>query len=164
MTCMPENTTQRTLLRLLRRCTVDGAAADVEQFGELGSGLAPQWCSSAGVNLLGRAAGGFLPRMRIFCVIRMRARYALSRQTLAGLSEAGLAASGADPEVRAAFLLVNDLAVVILRTHLADVLGADPLSAAGMRRWGAEVLSIYQGGLTAAPTDKLDHEGRARQT
>jgi hypothetical protein len=82
-----------------------------------------------------------------------RKLHAVSRQALAGLAEAGLAAGGADPEVRAAFLLVNDLAVVILRTHLADVLGVDPLSAAGMRRWGAEVLSIYQGGLGTVPTD-----------
>jgi hypothetical protein len=82
-----------------------------------------------------------------------RRLYALSRQALAALSEAGLAAGGADPEVRAAFLLINDLAVVILRTRLGDVLGIDPLSAAGLRRWGVEVLSIYRGGLTAVPPD-----------
>lgn len=86
--------------------------------------------------------------------VLFRKLHALSRQALAGLSEAGLAASGTDPEVRAAFLLVNDLAVVILRTQLADVLGVDPLSAAGMRRWGAEVLSIYRGGLVADPADQ----------
>jgi AcrR family transcriptional regulator len=83
-----------------------------------------------------------------------RRLHALSRQALAGLSEAGLASGGADPEVRAAFLLVNDLAVLILRARLADVLGIDPLSAAGLRRWGAEVLSIYRGGLTAVPADQ----------
>lgn len=81
-----------------------------------------------------------------------RELHALSRQALAGLSEAGLAASGADPAVRAAFLLVNDLAVLILRARLADVLGIDPLSAAGMRRWGAEVLSIYRAGLLKGAT------------
>ncbi|MDQ2707400.1 MAG: TetR/AcrR family transcriptional regulator [Actinomycetota bacterium] len=80
-----------------------------------------------------------------------RRLYVLSRQTLAALSQAGLADEGADPQVRAAFLLVNDLAVLILRTRLADVLGVDPLSAAGMRRWGAEVLSIYGAGLRATP-------------
>ena len=80
--------------------------------------------------------------------------HALSRQALAALSEAGLAASGADPEVRAAFLLVNDLAVVILRAHLADVLGVDPLSVAGLRRWGAEVLSIYRDGLKGVGDDQ----------
>jgi AcrR family transcriptional regulator len=76
---------------------------------------------------------------------------ALSRRTLADLSGAGLAAEGSDPEVRAAFLLVNDLALLILRARLADVLGVDPLSAAGMRRWGAEVLLIYRNGLKGTP-------------
>lgn len=83
-----------------------------------------------------------------------RKLYALSRQALAGLSEAGVATSGADCEVRAAFLLVNDLAVVILRAQLADVLGVDPLSAAGLRRWGAEVLAIYRHGLRGVPDDQ----------
>lgn len=83
-----------------------------------------------------------------------RRLYAVSRQALAGLYEAGVAAAGADPEVRAAFLLVNDLAVVILRARLGEVLGIDPLSAAGLRRWGAEVLAIYQAGLTAVPPDQ----------
>jgi hypothetical protein len=83
-----------------------------------------------------------------------RRLHALSRQALVSLSEAGVATAGADPEVRAAFLLVNDLAVVILRGRLCDVLGIDPLSAAGLRRWGAEALSIYRGGLTAASTDQ----------
>ncbi len=77
--------------------------------------------------------------------------YAVSRQALAGLVAAGAAVEGDDPAVRAAFLLVNDLAVIILRGHLTDVLGVDPLSAAGLRRWGAEVLAIYREGLAPAP-------------
>jgi AcrR family transcriptional regulator len=80
-----------------------------------------------------------------------RRLHALSRQALAELSETGWATSGADPAVRAAFLLVNDLAVVILRARLTDVLGVDPLSDAGLRRWGAEVLSIYRDGLRGPP-------------
>lgn len=63
----------------------------------------------------------------------------------------GMASAGADPEVRAAFLLVSDLAVVILRDRLREVLGLDPLSAEGMRRWGAEVLSVYRDGVGARP-------------
>jgi hypothetical protein len=43
--------------------------------------------------------------------------------TLDALASAGLAAPGADPAVRAAFLMSNDLAVLLLREHLADVLG-----------------------------------------
>lgn len=77
----------------------------------------------------------------------------LSRQALDGLVGTGQATSGADPAVRAAFLLVNDLAVLILRSRLAEVLGIDPLSPTGMRRWGAEVLAIYGGGLGATLPD-----------
>jgi hypothetical protein len=67
------------------------------------------------------------------------------------MSEAGLAARGADPAVRAAILMSNDLAVLLLREQLAGVLGDDPLSAAGMARWGREMLAIYAAGLMAAP-------------
>lgn len=76
-----------------------------------------------------------------------RKLHAVSRDALDGLTESGSAESGADPDVRAAFLLVNDLAVLMLRSHLTELLGVDPLSAGGMQRWGAEVLSIYRSGL-----------------
>lgn len=49
--------------------------------------------------------------------------------------------------MRAAFLLVNDLAVLTLRPRLTEVLGVDPLSDAGMRRWAGEVFAIYREGL-----------------
>lgn len=81
--------------------------------------------------------------------------YSLSRDVLAEMARAGVADAGADPEVRAAFLLVNDLAVLILRDRLRDVLGVDPLSADGMRRWGTEVFAVYRDGLgdfAARPT------------
>ncbi|MEU0598097.1 helix-turn-helix domain-containing protein [Streptomyces sp. NPDC006393] len=80
-----------------------------------------------------------------------RRLYDLSRATLDGLAAAGLAAPGADPAVRAALLLANDLALFLLRDRLAEVLGRDPLSAEGMARWAPEMLSIYAGGLNAAP-------------
>lgn len=80
-----------------------------------------------------------------------RRLYDLSRAALDGLAAAGLAAPGADPAVRAALLLANDLALFLLRDRLAEVLGTDPLSADGMTRWAPEMLSIYAGGLNAAP-------------
>ena len=75
-----------------------------------------------------------------------------ARDALTALVRTGAAVPGADPAVRAALLLVNDLAVVILRDRLREVLGIDPLSDAGLRRWGAETLAIYGGGL-AAPVE-----------
>jgi len=68
---------------------------------------------------------------------------------LAGMAAAGSASAGEDPAVRAAFLLVNDVAVLILRDRIREVLGTDPLSAAGMRRWGGEVLAVYRDGIGA---------------
>ena len=79
-----------------------------------------------------------------------RRLYALSATLLDSLVSAGLAARGADPAVRAAVLMANDLAVLILREHLADVLGVDPLSGQGMARWAGEMLTIYTAGLLAA--------------
>ena len=80
-----------------------------------------------------------------------RRLFALSGRTLDGLVAAGLAAPGADPAVRAAFLLSNDLAVLLLREQLTDALGTDPLSGKGMARWGREMLVIYGAGLLASP-------------
>jgi AcrR family transcriptional regulator len=85
-----------------------------------------------------------------------RRLYQGSRTALDAMSEAGLAARGADPAVRAAILMSNDLAMLLLREQLAEVLGSDPLSAAGMARWGREMLTIYAAGLMAVPQA---HEG-----
>lgn len=77
--------------------------------------------------------------------------YAISKDALGAMVTAGTADAGDDPAVRAAFLLVNDLAVFMLRRHLAAVLGVDPLTAAGMGRWAAEAFAIYRDGLTGSP-------------
>lgn len=77
--------------------------------------------------------------------------FTLGARTLDTLAAAGLADPGRDPAVRAAFLLVNDLAVLLLRDHLTNVLGTDPLSGDGLARWASEVLLIYSTGLLAAP-------------
>ena len=83
-----------------------------------------------------------------------RQLYDLSRAALDGLAAAGLADPGHDPAVRAALLLANDLALFLLRDRLAEVLGTDPLSAEGMTRWAPEMLTIYAGGLNAAPPQR----------
>lgn len=73
--------------------------------------------------------------------------HAVSRGALDRMAHAGTAEIGDDPDVRAAYLLVTDLAVLILRTRLSEVLGVDPLSPQGMDRWGNEVLEIHRNGL-----------------
>ncbi|CAM4080188.1 transcriptional regulator BetI [Mycobacterium basiliense] len=73
--------------------------------------------------------------------------FRLSQNALDQMVSAGIASPGEDSAVRAAFLLVNDLAVLTLRPRLTEVLGVDPLSGAGMRRWAGEVFTIYRDGL-----------------
>ncbi len=80
-----------------------------------------------------------------------RALFEASKAVMAEMTRAGLASPGADPDVRTAFLLANDLAVFLLRGHLADALGFDPVSGEGMRRWAGEVLAIYSGGIGGGP-------------
>jgi hypothetical protein len=63
--------------------------------------------------------------------VLFRRSFALSVRTLEALVAAGLAAPGADPAVRAAFLLSNDLAVLLLREQLTEALGTDPPSRGG---------------------------------
>lgn len=74
----------------------------------------------------------------------------LFRATRAAMQN--LVASGAvrpsdDDEVRDAFLLVNDLAVVLLRERIESVLGVDPLGRDGMARWSAQVMDVYSAGV-----------------
>lgn len=73
--------------------------------------------------------------------------FRLSQTTLDAMVAVGTASRGADAAVRAAFLLVNDLAVLTLRPRITEVLGVDPLSDEGMRRWAGEVFAIYRDGL-----------------
>ncbi|MFC4561672.1 TetR/AcrR family transcriptional regulator [Nocardiopsis mangrovi] len=76
-----------------------------------------------------------------------RRLFEMSTETLQAMVAAGVAEPGADAPVRAAFLLVNDLSVLLLRDHLTDVLGVDPLSVEGMSRWTSETLAVYDAGL-----------------
>jgi len=73
--------------------------------------------------------------------------YEASRVVLDRLAAAGQVRPAGDPAVRTAFLMVNDLAVLLLRDQIAAVLGVDPLGRDGMTRWAGEVLAVYQGGL-----------------
>jgi hypothetical protein len=68
---------------------------------------------------------------------------ALDEQLIA----AGVMRPTDDPQARAAFLMVNDLAMLLLRPHLIDALDFDPLSAEGMRRWTAQATDAYVNGV-----------------
>lgn len=142
---------------MLGELTRDGAEA-------LGAGAAGSLAEAAALHLpTGSPVPAYLRRLltdggqageQLFAGL-----YQASRQTLAALAAAGMASPGEDPAVRAAILLANDLAVLLLQDRLAGVLGFDPLTAEGMARWGSELMTIYTAGLTAGPSAHDDAEG-----
>lgn len=74
--------------------------------------------------------------------------------TLAALSEfqgAGFVRPSTDEATRAAFLLTNDLAVIVLREQITAVLGVDPLSEQGLVRWTEQVMDVYTHGTLNPP-------------
>ena len=70
---------------------------------------------------------------------------------MAALAQAGVVRPSRDDRVRAAFLLCNDLALVLLRPHIAHATGIDPLSREGLIRWSAEVFDVYANGVFVPP-------------
>lgn len=109
----------------------------------------------------GSAVTDYLARMLVdggpAGTVLFRRLYDVAVTTLDAMVAAGLAEPGADPAVRAAVLLTHDLGTLILRRHVTDVLGLDPLSPEGTARWGAEILTIYATGLGGrAPEPRPD--------
>ncbi|MFI5287363.1 MAG: TetR/AcrR family transcriptional regulator [Candidatus Dormibacteria bacterium] len=82
-----------------------------------------------------------------------RTLFEATRSGLASLESEGLVRATADADVRAAFLLVNDLAVVLLRDQLRSVLAVDPLTPAGTERWTAQILDTYARGVFVLPAE-----------
>lgn len=77
--------------------------------------------------------------------------YAATRALLDLMVERGAATPSSDPAVRAAFLLVNDLALILLRNEIAAAIGVDPLTPEGLDRWAAEAAAVYLHGAFPAP-------------
>ncbi|MEO7422319.1 MAG: TetR family transcriptional regulator [Ornithinibacter sp.] len=74
------------------------------------------------------------------------------------LEAQGLARPSVDPVARAAFLLVNDMAMLLLTRQVAAAIGVDPLSPAGMQRWGAQAADVYTHGAFRAPPEGESHD------
>ena len=75
--------------------------------------------------------------------------YQAARVGMQALEQAGVVRPSQDDAVRNAFLLSNDLAVLLLRPLISRVVGIDPLSREGLVRWSAEVFDVYTGGVFA---------------
>jgi TetR/AcrR family transcriptional regulator, regulator of cefoperazone and chloramphenicol sensitivity len=80
--------------------------------------------------------------------------YKVTRAGMQALEQAWVVRRSDDEVVRNAFLLSNDLAVLLFRPHLSQVAGIDPLSRDGLVRWSAEVVDVYSNGVFAAPEDE----------
>ncbi len=91
------------------------------------------------------------------------ALYSATVRMLSELESRGLVRPTDDQPGRAAFLLVNDLAVMIMRDEIGRVLGVDPLSRAGLQRWGGTVMDIYANGVFTAP-DTIDNREDGHDT
>jgi len=82
--------------------------------------------------------------------------FEVSRTMLAQMDAAGITRPTQQPDVRAAFMLASDVAVLVLREPLTAALGFDPLSPEGLTRWAAEVSAITRGGLLRPPPPEAD--------
>jgi TetR/AcrR family transcriptional regulator, regulator of cefoperazone and chloramphenicol sensitivity len=68
------------------------------------------------------------------------------------LVDAGIIRPAQDERIRTAFLLANDLSLVLLRRQITRAAGIDPLTRQGLVPWTAAVMDVYTGGIFAAPT------------
>jgi AcrR family transcriptional regulator len=78
----------------------------------------------------------------------------LFEATVAGMRSlvaAGIVRPAQDEPIRTAFLLANDLSVVLLRRQIARATGTDPLTREGLADWTAAVMDVYTGGVFTAP-------------
>ena len=77
--------------------------------------------------------------------------FATSLAGMRSLGESGLVRPSQDEPMRVAFLLANDLAIILLRQQIEGAIGIDPLGRAGLGRWTSEVLDVYSHGLFESP-------------
>jgi AcrR family transcriptional regulator len=79
--------------------------------------------------------------------------FAESERVLAELAAAGIATPSRDRRVRAAFLLVNDLAAILMARQIGQACGIDVQTTAGMTEWAAEAVDVYTRGAFRAPEE-----------
>jgi TetR/AcrR family transcriptional regulator, regulator of cefoperazone and chloramphenicol sensitivity len=87
--------------------------------------------------------------------------YQATRAGMRALEQAGVVRAARDEPVRDAFLLGNDLAMLLLRPHISQVVGIDPLARDGLVRWSAEVFDVYSGGVFLPAASSAQAGGRS---
>lgn len=76
-----------------------------------------------------------------------------SRRLLEEMTATGAARGSDDPDVRAAFLLASDVALLLLRGPITAALGFDPMSSDGLTRWAAEAAAVLRHGVITDQDD-----------
>lgn len=79
--------------------------------------------------------------------------YELTLTVMARMDAVGQSRRSDDPAMRAAFLLANDLTILLLQDHIRDAAGVDPLSSDGLQRWAATALDAYTAGVFVTPPE-----------
>jgi AcrR family transcriptional regulator len=72
------------------------------------------------------------------------------------LAAAGVVRPARDERIRTAFLLANDLSLVLLRRQITQSTGTDPLTRQGLSAWTAAVMDVYTGGIFTSPAPGAD--------
>ncbi len=126
------------------------------EFSAGGTGYVASMAGSVAERLgTGSEVSGYVRRLLVdggpAAEILFRALFDATHAMLIELEASGTARSSDDLPARAAFLLVNDLALILLRDQITLVLGVDPLSELGVARWTETVLDVYTGGVFVGP-------------
>jgi len=90
--------------------------------------------------------------------------FEVTQDSVRAMEQAGVVRPTQDEPVRSAFLLTNDLALLLLRQPIMRVTGIDPLARDGLARWAAAVFEVYANGLfvpaaAAAPAEDMPAKG-----
>ena len=92
-----------------------------------------------------------------------RRLFEVTQASLGAMEQAGVVRPAQDEPVRSAFLLSNDLALLLLRQPITQVTGIDPLARDGLARWAAAAFDVYASGLfvpAASPVQAGDRPAK----
>jgi hypothetical protein len=84
--------------------------------------------------------------------------FEVTQDSLRAMEQAGVVRPAQDAPVRSAFLLSNDLALLLLRQPIRQVTGIDPLARDGLARWAAAAFDVYASGLFVPATSSVRAE------
>lgn len=77
----------------------------------------------------------------------MRTWHGWAQELLGGFIEQGIARPSDDVEARAAFMLINQMGMILFHDYIGELLGADTLTPEGMGRYFSEAFLAYSRGV-----------------